>query len=195
MGGVVRPRRLAASPSRARASAVGVVFGATQSAIAAQFENSGRTELTGLVYGCLGVGSALSGLAVTRLPARVPLPSRLVGFGATLGLTALLLQVAASPVAQAAACLVVGWSVSPALATAYVLTERAVPARAATLAMATLSTVTAAGVGVGTAIAGQLVDEGSVRAALVLPAVAGVLVMFCGLAAYGQARRPASLLP
>ena len=51
--------------------AVGVVFGATQTGVAARMAESGTAGLTGPVYAALGVGSAVAGLLTTRLPRRL----------------------------------------------------------------------------------------------------------------------------
>lgn len=163
--------------------AVGVVFGSTQTALAGRFETSGQPELTGLVYGCLGIGSASGAIAVTRLSPRIRVTVRMIGFGSSLALTALLLQSASTPLLLALACAVVGLSVSPILASAYVLTEHRVPAGTATTAMTILATVTTAGVGLGAAGAGRLLDAGSPEAALTLPVLSGLIVVICGVAA------------
>ncbi|HSE70772.1 MAG TPA: MFS transporter [Nocardioidaceae bacterium] len=164
-------------------AAVGVVFGSTQTALAARFAATDQTEITGLVYACLGIGSALSGVAVARFPSQVPMTTRMTGFGAALAVSALLLQPAPSPWFQALACFVVGLSVAPVLASAYVLAELRSPAGASTAVMTVLATMTATGVGLGAAGSGPILEHLSVEGALALPVLAGLVVTACGLAA------------
>ena len=64
--------------------AVGVVFGATQTGVAARMAENGTAGLTGPVYAALGVGSAVAGLLTTRLPAAFTLPARIALGGALL---------------------------------------------------------------------------------------------------------------
>jgi len=180
---------LPALPALGAVGAVGVVFGSTQSALAARFAATSDTELTGLVYGCLGVGSALGGVAVTWLSPRIRLTTRLVGFGGSLAVTSLLLLPSSPPWLQARACLVIGANISPLLATAYVLAEHRAAPGTATTVMTLLAPATTAGVGIGAASAGKLLDAASPPAALTLPVLAGLIALTCGLGAVLSGKR------
>src|SRR5262249_37500725 len=60
---------------------VGVVFGGTQTGVAALAESMHRGGAAGLIYAVLGIGSALAGLATAYLPARFRLVVRFPLFG------------------------------------------------------------------------------------------------------------------
>ena len=49
-------------------AAIGLVFGSSQTGVAARLDGLGRDGLTGPVYAMMGVGSAVAGLLTTRLP-------------------------------------------------------------------------------------------------------------------------------
>ena len=77
--------------------AIGVVFGATQTGVAARMAENGTAGLTGPVYAAMGVGSAAAGLLTTRLPARFTLPTGSRPAGALLVLGGLLTATRPAP--------------------------------------------------------------------------------------------------
>ena len=72
------------------AAGVGVVFGAVQTGLAAHFDSLGTPAVSGTVYACLGIGSAVAGLLTTRIPATVPLSTRMAASGLALAAASLL---------------------------------------------------------------------------------------------------------
>jgi MFS family permease len=168
-------------------AAVGLVFGATQTGVAARL--AGTDELTGPVYAAMGVGSAIAGLLTTRLPQAFRLEARIVCSGALIAIGGLASVVAHQPVLLAAACLLLGVALGPALVSSYALAERAAPRGWATTTMTMLGTANVAGVAAGAAAAGLLVDRVSPGAALLVDVVAGVLVLGAGVVALVGARR------
>ena len=170
-------------------AAVGLVFGATQTGVAARLSLAGSDELTGPVYAAMGVGSAIAGLLTTRLPLALRLETRIVGSGALIALGGLAAAVAHRPVLLAAACLLLGVALAPALVSSYALAERAAPLGWGTTMMTMLGTANVAGVAAGAALAGVLVDRVSPGAALLVDVAAGVLVLAAGLVALLGARR------
>lgn len=170
---------------------VGLVFGSTQTGVAALLEDSGRTALTGFVYGALGVGSGLASLALTRLPVR-RLTLRIAGSGALLGLAGIGLIATTASGPLALACFVVGVFVAPVLTGSYSLMGALAPSRLITTAMTLLAVATTVGVSLGAAVAGSLVEAAGPRTALLLPTVAGVIVLAAALVAakqHGELRR------
>ncbi|MDN5727256.1 MAG: MFS transporter [Propionibacteriales bacterium] len=171
-------------------ASVGLVFGSTQTGIAAWFDGLGQGVLTGLVYGCVGAGSAVAGLlVVNRLPERFRLPVRIMVFGAGLGVLALLLNATRDPILLAAVCFTVGLMVAPVLISSYSAAERLVPPRAAAMIMTVLAMATAVGVSLGVAGGGWLVDNLGVHAALLVPVGAGALAAVSGMVATWQTRQ------
>ena len=162
---------------------VGMVFGVTQTGIAAELSLAGRDELTGPVYAVLGVGSAVMSLVTTRFPVTVTLEARIVGAGLLLVAGGMLTSRADGPLALAAGCLVLGIAVAPAMISAFALAERAAPLGWVTTTMTALSTANVAGVAAGAAVAGLLVDAASPGSALLVDCAAGLLVAGGGVAA------------
>ena len=164
-------------------AAIGLVFGASQTGVAARMADAGTEGLTGPVYALMGVGSAVAGLLTTRLPRGFGLASRIAVGGA-------LLVAAAGPAyLLAPALLFLGLALAPALVSAYALAERAAPAGWGTTMMTALATANVVGVAAGAAVAGLLVDRVSTAAALLVVAVAGVLVLVGGLGARARPHR------
>lgn len=169
--------------------AVGTVFGATQTGVAARLALTGDDGLTGVVYGCMGVGSAVTALLTTRLPERFTHQRRIVASGALLVVAGWLLSLASAPGWMGAANLLVGVAVAPTLISAYALAERLAPAGWATTTMTALATANVVGVATGAALAGSLVDGAGPGAALRVLCASGAAVLLCGLAALRVARR------
>ncbi|RYP83528.1 MFS transporter [Nocardioides guangzhouensis] len=164
-------------------AAVGVVFGSSQTGVAARMAESGHDGLTGPVYALMGVGSAVAGLLSTRLPARFALADRIAAGGALLVLGGGVVALAGPPPLLGLACLFLGLALAPALVSAYALAERAAPAGWGTTTMTALATANVVGVAAGAAVAGQLVDRVSPGAGLLVVSVAGLGVLACGLGA------------
>ena len=160
--------------------AVGVVFGATQTGVAARMAENGTAGLTGPVYAALGVGSAVAGLLTTRLPAALTLPARIALGGALLVLAGLLTAPAQHAALLAAGCLLLGIALGPVLVSCYALAEHLAPPGWATTTMTALATSNVVGVAAGAAVAGVLVDQVSPGAALMVNCAAGVLVLVSG---------------
>ena len=78
-------------------AAIGLVFGASQTGVAARLDGLGRDGLTGPVYAMMGVGSAVAGLLTTRLPRGFGLAARIAAGGAGLVVAGLLLAVGDRP--------------------------------------------------------------------------------------------------
>jgi MFS family permease len=161
--------------------AVGVVFGVTQTGVAARMAQDGTAGLTGPVYAALGVGSAVAGLLTTRLPSAVSLPARIATGGLLLVLAGLLTAPAEHAAALAGGCLLLGVALGPVLVSCYALAQQLAPQEWATTAMTALATANVVGVAAGAAVAGVLVDQVSPGAALLVNGVAGALVLVAGV--------------
>jgi MFS family permease len=163
-------------------TAIGLLFGATQTGITALAEASGHAGVAGLIYSVLGVGSATAGLATAWLPGRFTLDRRLSAFAALLFAGALGLLAIRGVVVASFAMLILGVAVAPLLVTAYAVAERiAPPARMATV-ITLLASGTVAGVALGAGVAGPLAQAYGYPAALAVPAFAGALALLAGMA-------------
>jgi MFS family permease len=158
-------------------TAIGLVFGSTQTGITALAEASGHAGAAGLIYAVLGVGSATAGLATAWLPGRFTLDRRLSVFAALLFAGTLVLLAIRGVGVAAIAMLILGVAVAPLLVTAYAVAERiAPPARMATV-ITLLASGTVAGVALGAGVAGPLTQAYGYPAALAVPAFAGALAL------------------
>ncbi|WP_063763549.1 hypothetical protein [Streptomyces sp. NRRL S-646] len=63
-------------PLRAALALQGAMFGACQAGVTALTERLGQEQQAGLVYAAMGVMSAVAGLSMTAVPARIPLTAR-----------------------------------------------------------------------------------------------------------------------
>ncbi|HOQ53506.1 MAG TPA: MFS transporter [Micropruina sp.] len=161
--------------------AVGLLFGSTQTSLAAFFTLRDEQAVTGLVYGTMAVGSATMGLLTNRLPARFSFSWRIVLFGLGSAVVSPLLVFAWDAPSMAVACFLVGVMVGPILVTAYALAERISPPERLSTLMAVLSTIGVVGVAAGAALAGQLVEVYTPQTAAWLATVGALLACVAGL--------------
>ena len=135
---------------------VGIMFGSTQTALTALFEQRGTPALTGIIYGCVGIGSGISSLAAGRLPRGWAIPMRIGGGALAMIAGALaMLQLPPSGVAALVA-LVLGAGAGIVLVSAFSWMERIAPRDRVATMMTLLATCLTLGVSVGAAIAGRL---------------------------------------
>jgi predicted MFS family arabinose efflux permease len=125
------------------------------------------------VYGLLGLGSALAGLASARLPQRFALQDRLVAFAAGLAVLSLPLLLVSQMWTVSLSVALFGCAVAPYLIVLYALAERATPIERAATVMTMLSSAVIVGYSAGTAVAGVLADDRGHRAAFAVPVAAG----------------------
>lgn len=155
--------------------AVGAIFGAVQTGVAAYADAAGAPHLAGLYFAELGIGSALAGAACAWLPQQFGLAQRRWIFPLALTAGMGLLLWGATHNLLPVAIAIAGLTVGPCMVTLYALTEDQTPL----LAMATAMAVLCAGGPVGTAAgqfaAGLLADtHGPTAAFAIAPVVAAV---------------------
>lgn len=172
---------------------MGGVFGAALVSLTAFMGQRGAEEQTGLVYGCMGVSSAIFALAVMRLPERFGLAARWLVAAALVLAAAAVMPLAGTVPAMALVLLLAGAAAGPLLVTLNSVGAEAAPPRR----MATTMTLLSSGITVGQALAsaasGAAADHGGFAAATwwtIAAAAAGVLLAAANL---GIARRPATL--
>lgn len=138
---------------------VGVCFGSTQTALTAVNDQRGTPGLTGVIYGCVGAGSAAASLLAPRLPRRWSLRGKLMFGAATVVLVALgFVSLPPTPVAVALA-LAIGGAVGIILVNGFARAESVAPSGRIASAMTLLSMCLTLGVSAGAATAGQLVAD------------------------------------
>ena len=160
---------------------VGTLFGATQTSLTAINDLRGTPQFTGLVYGSMGIGSAVVSLLVVRLRS-VPLGVR-ISAGAAIGLVmTIVLSQLQTPLPSALVAITVGAGVGAVLVSGISRVEQVAPSAIITQAMTFASTCITLGVSLGAAVAGQLVSvpsRGFVPAmiACAVAVVAGLVVL------------------
>lgn len=137
---------------------VGTLFGSTQTALTAVFDSRGTPGITGLVYGCVGIGSGVASLLVGRfsyrfaLPWRVLLGAALVGTGA-----AGMMTLPSAPMAGLWG-VVLGLGAGFILVSSFTWMEAIAPRHRMATMMTVLATCITLGVSLGAAVTGRLAE-------------------------------------
>ncbi|MEA5455163.1 MFS transporter [Sinomonas sp. JGH33] len=161
---------------------VGVFFGSMLTSLTAFMEARGHPEEAGLVYGAMGVGSALFALAMAFMPAQFTPRARWLVFAAVLLAGALALGLVDSVAAMVAVLLVIGCGIGPTLVTQYSFgADRSPQGRSATV-MTILGSGVIVGQSVASAFTGALAQAAGPAAALAVPSGAAGIVVVAGLA-------------
>lgn len=174
---------------------LGGVFGAIEVSMVAFAEEHGHEVAAGPLLALHAISSAVTGVAYGAHSWRMPLHRRL-------WVAVVLLCVGTVPIAlantiplMAVAIVVSGLTVSPTLITSFALVEALVPRAALTEGFAWLSTSLGAGVAIGLAVAGHVVDATSGHRAFVVATAAsllGVVVVLTGRRWLADRREPAT---
>lgn len=149
-------------------AAVGAIFGSIQAVV----------NGSGFLYACLGVGSAVSGVAYGWLPRSFRLDSRYGVFSLTLVLGMLVLALSPWP---PLGILLAGFFVAPYMITLYALTDRIAPPARLPVAMAALGAGGPVGTAIGQAVTGALVDGPGLGVAWFVPAGCACAGLFVAL--------------
>lgn len=155
---------------------VGVLFGATEVAVAAAADEAGRHAAAGLVLGLWGAGSFAGGIAATRLGGGARTARGLGLLLAALGAGHLALAPASGDLlALSLVIAAAGSMIAPILATAYAMVDTAAPAGTVTEAFTWLATASAIGTSLGAAAAGAIAQTAGPSAAFTIAGVAALL--------------------
>ncbi|MFB6934592.1 MFS transporter [Streptomyces chartreusis] len=168
---------------RAALALQGAMFGACQAGITALTERLGRPDQAGLVYAAMGVMSAVAGLCMAAVPARVGLTTRWrAATAAACALSLPLLWTDALP-ALYATVTVLGVAYAPHLITVFGLTERVVPPARLAEAMALATSALVGGQALALAVTGRLAESYGPAAAFGAASLAAALACLIALTA------------
>ncbi|MBP2330645.1 MFS family permease [Kibdelosporangium banguiense] len=171
-------------------AAMGAIFGALQTGVAAYSESTGQPAATGLIYAEFGIGSALAGAACAWLPARFTLRRRYLVFSGSLLLGTLTLFAGGTLFSLPVSVAVASLTVAPYMICLYALTERIAPPAKAAVAMTILCAGGPLGTAAGRAAAGWLADRhGSAGAFAVAPIVAALALILAVALVFLDRRR------
>lgn len=174
---------------------VGMFFGSTLTSLTAFAQAHGDEAQAGLLYGLMGIGSAVLALGVVLLPARFALHRRWIVFALVLTAAAVGYGLADGIASVVVWLLLMGLGVGPTLVTLFSLAGARAPRGRAATTMTMLGSALTLAQALSSASTGWLAEEVSLGAAMALPAVAGVVVLALGVVNAASARRAASVHP
>lgn len=160
---------------------VGFSLGTIEVVLPAFSAEEGAKELAGLLLAVWSGASGAAGLVYGARPARGPLTDVHMRFAVALPLACAVLFAATSPATMALLAVVAGLPIAPLIASRNQLVERVAPRGTATEAFTWPLTALVAGVSLGAAAGGALVEEYSWSAAVlaaVAVSAAGALLLF-----------------
>ncbi|MBO9627657.1 MAG: MFS transporter [Microbacterium sp.] len=160
---------------------VGMFFGTMLTSLTSFMADRGAPEQAGLLYGVLGVGSAVLALGVAWLPARFTMRARWLVFSGILFAGTLLLLVADSPGTMMVALAVMGVGIGPTLVTQYSFGAARSPLGRSATVMTMLGSGIVVGQSIGAAVAGGIAESAGTSAAIVLPIVAAAVAFIAGI--------------
>ncbi|QXE31244.1 MFS transporter [Microbacterium paraoxydans] len=161
---------------------VGIFFGTMLTSLTSLMADLGAPEQAGLLYGVMGVGSALLALGVAWLPARFSLRARWLVFSGVLLAGSLLLGIVDSPAGMMLALAIMGIGIGPTLVTQYSFGAARSPRGRSATVMTMLGSGVIVGQSIGAAVAGEVAESLGTSAALVLPMIAAGIAFAAGLA-------------
>ncbi len=161
---------------------VGIFFGTMLTSLTSFMADLGAPEQAGLLYGVMGVGSALLALGVAWLPARFSLRVRWLVFSGVLLAGSLLLGIVDSPTGMMLALAIMGIGIGPTLVTQYSFGAARSPRGRSATVMTMLGSGVIVGQSIGAAVAGEIAESLGTSAALVLPMIAAGIAFAAGLA-------------
>lgn len=174
---------------------MGAFFGGALVSLTEFMDQRDAGAQTGLVYGCMGVTSAIFALAVVRLPERFPLAARWLAAAAVVLVASLAMPLVGTVWAMALVLLLAGAAAGPLLVTMNSVGAEAAPPRRMATTMTLLSSGITVGQALASAITGGLAQHGGFAAAaigVVVAAAAGVLLAAADVVATRRRARRAS---
>lgn len=168
---------------------VGAFFGSTLTSLTAFMAAQGAPEAGALLYGAMGVGSAVLALAVAVLPAGFALRWRLVVFAMLLFASAGAYSVGGSVLTVTVVLCLMGLGVGPALVTLFSLAGTRAPAGRTATTMTLLASALTLAQALSSAVTGAVAESLSVATAMLFPVAAASLVLAMAAVNASRARR------
>ena len=160
---------------------IGLFFGASLTALTSFMADRDAAEQAGLLYGVMGVGSAVLALGVAWLPPRFTLHARWIVFAAVLVAGSALFATATSVSTVVVALALVGVGVGPTIVTQYSLGAARSPLGRSATVMTMLGSGVVVGQAVASAVTGAVAEGPGTSAALLLPLAAASIVLVAGI--------------
>lgn len=160
---------------------VGFFFGGMLTSLTAFMADRGVPEQAGLLYGVMGIGSAVLALGVALLPPRFTLRWRWLVFSGILFAGTLLLIAVRDVPGMSLALGLMGIGIGPTLVTQYSFAAANSPAGRSATVMTMVGSAVIVGQSVGAAITGWAADGPGTATALLMPTLAAVVVVVAGI--------------
>lgn len=160
---------------------MGLFFGSMLTSLTAFMDERGEPEQAGLLYGVMGVGSAILALGAAWFPATFSLRARWVFFAALLFGGSLLLLVVDDTVGMLVALALMGIGVGPTLVTQYSFGAARSPVGRSATVMTMLGSAVIVGQSLAAAITGEVAEQADASAALLVPIAAAAIVLLAGV--------------
>jgi MFS family permease len=175
---------------------VGIFFGTMLTSLTSFMADLGAPEQAGLLYGVMGVGSAVLALGVAWLPPAFSMRARWLVFSGILLAGSLLLGFVDSPATMMLALAIMGVGIGPTLVTQYSFGAARSPRGRSATVMTMLGSGVVVGQSIGAAVAGEIAESIGTSAALLLPMIAAAIAFAAGVANWalsGTSRRQTSV--
>lgn len=160
---------------------VGIFFGTMLTSLTSFMADRGAPEQAGLLYGAMGVGSAILALGVAWLPPRFSLRARWLVFSGILLLGSLLLGFVDTPGGMTVALTIMGVGIGPTLVTQFSFGAARSPLGRSATVMTMLGSGVIVGQSLGAAVAGEIAESIGTTQALLLPVLAAVITFATGV--------------
>lgn len=169
--------------------AMGVIVGTVDVASVAFATQQGQPAAASIVLSVYAGGSCLAGLVFGGLKLKTPLAQLILIAGTVTAVTTLPLLFVNSIGGLSMAVFLAGMSFAPTITVAMALVENTAPGAKLTEGMTWLLTGLGAGVALGAALSGWLVDSHGARAAFLVALAAGAVVLGAALHGFRLLRR------
>lgn len=160
---------------------IGLFFGSTLTSLTGFMAERGAGDATGLVYGIMGVSSAVLALSVVALPDRFAFRDRWPLFALVAVAGAVGYWRADSLALVVVFLLIMGAGIGPSLVTLFSIASESAPAGWTTTVMTMLTTGVVVGQSGASALAGRIVDSSGYAAGTLLTLGAVLLLLLAGL--------------
>ncbi|WP_211881191.1 MFS transporter [Pseudarthrobacter albicanus] len=162
---------------------MGTFFGSTQTSLSSFSASFAGSELAGLLYAVMGLGSAAAALSVAYWPRRFTVNARWLVCAALMAGLAVLLLLPSTALPMILVLLVLGVPVGPLMVTVFAVGALVAPAGKLGTVMTALASGIVAGMALGSSIAGRLAQDHGYSAALLVPVCAAAALFLLGAAA------------
>ena len=160
---------------------VGLLFGTTLTALTSFMADRDAAEQAGLLYGVMGIGSAILALGIAWLPPRFSLPARWLTFGSILLIGAVLFALATDVTTMIWALALLGTGVGPTIVTQYSLAAARSPLGRSATVMTMLGSGIIVGQAAAAALTGALAELFGTGTVMMLPLISAVIVIVAGI--------------